>query len=344
MARKKINLKEELLKRKTFSIPEIQKELSVGYKELRNCVSEMEKTGHATLADDGLNYIVDTQPAPKKSNGDDRSSSKQHSQTVKSFDIFDLEDEDDDDEEDSYDDIIARRRRELMERLARMSEMDEDEDDDEEEDEDDDAEDEEADENTARMLEEACERLKIYSSQADDCKLINDINYAEEKLNAQKIVNRLSGVGYKLTLKAIQYGTSSIGYVFGYPSQKKDINDLNNFADDIKSVINADKVMIIAPWNDTTVYVLVKHDALFDPLCKRVLQYWVMRNGGRASIASVQRGLGIGFNRAGKIMDHLQKFGCVEQLSPTDDVSKPVHVKINLQEINILFPKSLGWD
>ena len=340
MARKKLNLKEELLKRKTFSIPEIQKELSVGYKELRNCVSEMEKTGHATLADDGLNYIVDTQPAPKKSNSGDCSPSKQHSQTVKSFDIFDLEDEDDDDEEDSYDDMIARRRRELMERLARMSEMDEDEDDDD----DDDAEDEEADENTSRMLEEDCERLKKYSFQANDCKLINGINYDEEKLNAQKIVNRLGCAGYKLTLKAIQYGTSSIGYVFGYPSQNKDINDLNNFADDIKSVINAEKVMIIAPWNDTTVYVLVKHDALFDPLCKRVLQYWVMRNGGRASIASVQRGLGIGFNRAGKIMDHLQKFGCVEQLSPTEDVSKPIHVKINLQEINILFPKSLGWE
>lgn len=339
MARKKLNLKEELLKRKTFSIPEIQKELSVGYKELRNCVSEMEKTGHATLADDGLNYIVDTQPAPKKSNSDDRSSSKQHSQTAKSFDLFDLEDEDDDDEEDYYDDMIARRRRELMERLARMSKMDEDEDDDDAEDE------EEKDSDTIKTVEDKLgENYVEQINEANNCKLIDCVDYGDSKTNAKKIADKLAVFGFRSSLKAVQYGTGCIRYVFDYLS-RQNINGVKHFVSYIADIIKteSDKVRVIAPWGDNMFCVVVEHNAVFDPLSKKVLKYWIMHNGGCASIASVQRGLGIGFNRAGKIMDHLLEFGCVGQ--PSDDyIIKELHVKLNLQEIDILFPKSLGWD
>ena len=229
---------------------------------------------------------------------------------------------------------IARRRRELMERLAKLSE-------------DDDEDDEESDECKSEgdcTLADEIARLREYASEASCCKLIECINYAEEMLNAQNIAYRFDRVGYKLTIKAIQYGVSSTGYIFDFPLQEKDINDLNNFVDDIKSVFNTDKVTIVAPWSNDTVYIMVQHNAVFDLFCKRALKYWIIRNGGRANIASLQRGLNIGFNRAGKIMEHLQKIGCVEQLSPSDDIYKPLHVKINLQEINALFPRFLGWD
>ncbi len=82
----------------------------------------------------------------------------------------------------------------------------------------------------------------------------------------------------------------------------------------------------------------VSKEAQLDPYCKKALRYWLEKNGGKASIASIQRNLGIGFNRAGRIMDSLQKLKYVEELSPSDPSSKPLRVLISLDEIDSLFP------
>lgn len=79
-------------------------------------------------------------------------------------------------------------------------------------------------------------------------------------------------------------------------------------------------------------------DAQVDPLCKKALRFWLERNSGKASIASIQRNLGIGFNRAGRIMDALQKLGYVETLSPSDPSSKPLKVLVTPEELEGLFP------
>ncbi len=73
-------------------------------------------------------------------------------------------------------------------------------------------------------------------------------------------------------------------------------------------------------------------------LCKKALRVLLERNDGKASIASIQRNLGIGFNRAGRIMDTLQRLGYVETLSPSDPSSKPLKVLITLEELDELFP------
>ncbi len=75
-----------------------------------------------------------------------------------------------------------------------------------------------------------------------------------------------------------------------------------------------------------------------DPLCKKALRFWLEKQGGRASIASIQRNLGIGFNRAGRIMDSLQKLGYVETLSPSEPNSKPLRVLVTLEELDNIFP------
>ena len=75
-----------------------------------------------------------------------------------------------------------------------------------------------------------------------------------------------------------------------------------------------------------------------DQLCKKALRFWLEKQGGRASIASIQRNLGIGFNRAGRIMDTLQKMGYVETLSANEPNSKPLRVLISLEEVDGLFP------
>ena len=79
-------------------------------------------------------------------------------------------------------------------------------------------------------------------------------------------------------------------------------------------------------------------EAQLDPLCKKALRFWLEKQAGRASIASIQRNLGIGFNRAGRIMDSLQKIGYVENLQPTDPSTKPLMVLVTLEDLDRLFP------
>lgn len=417
--KEEMNLSDELLKRKTFSIPSVQKELGIGYKELRNCVRELEKNGQATLSDDGLNYIVDnSRLVAQQLNQDAKSSAKRPSQFIQPYGKS--EKDDDDDEKSPFAEMIARRRRELMERFAELNDDDDDDDDEEdeedEEDDDDDDEDddvacarkeimrrrreqyerlvrleketpnddeddynkltikgleelqrelaehlahfndvnnganddkddaEDSDKKAYELLKSVSDRLDEYISEANDCKLIDGIDYTDDVEYAKKITNRLGDLGYKVKLKAIQYGKATTRYVFDYPVQNQDIRAAHLLVSVIKRAISANDVKIVAPWCGDTVCITAYHAEKFDPLSKSALKYWILRNGGRASIASIHRGLGIEFNRAGAIMEHLQKIGCVDQLSPSDNVSQPLSVKISLREIDILFPKSLGWE
>lgn len=79
-------------------------------------------------------------------------------------------------------------------------------------------------------------------------------------------------------------------------------------------------------------------EAKVDPYCKKALRFWLEKQGGRASIASIQRTLQIGFNRAGRIMDTLQKLHYVEQLAPSDPSSKPLKVLVSLEDLDKIFP------
>ena len=81
-------------------------------------------------------------------------------------------------------------------------------------------------------------------------------------------------------------------------------------------------------------------DANVDPLCKKALRYWLEKQKGRASIASIQRNLGIGFNRAGRIMDTLQQLGFVEEYVEGQPMSRPLRVLVELEDLDRLFPDS----
>ncbi|MCH5156888.1 MAG: hypothetical protein J1G02_03305 [Clostridiales bacterium] len=83
-------------------------------------------------------------------------------------------------------------------------------------------------------------------------------------------------------------------------------------------------------------------DSQLDPLCKKALRFWLEKNQGKASIASIQRNLGIGFNRAGRIMDSLEKMGYVEELSASESSSKPRKVLVTLDQLDELFPDQEG--
>ena len=74
------------------------------------------------------------------------------------------------------------------------------------------------------------------------------------------------------------------------------------------------------------------------PYYKKALQYWLERNSGKASISSLQRGIGVGFNRAGRIMENLQKFGYVEEPASSDTSNRALRVLVTLEELDDLFP------
>ncbi len=79
-------------------------------------------------------------------------------------------------------------------------------------------------------------------------------------------------------------------------------------------------------------------DDQLDPYCKKALRFWLERQGGRASIASIQRSLKIGFNRAGRIMDTLQKLHYVEEPAASESSSKPLRVLVTIDQLDELFP------
>lgn len=79
-----------------------------------------------------------------------------------------------------------------------------------------------------------------------------------------------------------------------------------------------------------------------DPLCKKALRFWLERNKGRASIASIQRNLGIGFNRAGRIVDTLQKMKLIEEPAANESNSKPTMVLVTLDDLDEIFPDMEG--
>ena len=74
-------------------------------------------------------------------------------------------------------------------------------------------------------------------------------------------------------------------------------------------------------------------------MLKAALLYWLNNNKGRASIASIQRGLNTGFNRAGKIMDRLVELGYVEKESDSETGNKPRRVLVTVEEVEKCFPE-----
>ena len=75
-----------------------------------------------------------------------------------------------------------------------------------------------------------------------------------------------------------------------------------------------------------------------DPYCRKALRYWIEKNGGFASMSSLQRGLSVGFNRAGKIMETLANKGYIETLEASESNTKKRRVFVTLEQLDDIFP------
>lgn len=79
-----------------------------------------------------------------------------------------------------------------------------------------------------------------------------------------------------------------------------------------------------------------------DPYCKKALRFWLERNSGKASIASIQRALSIGFGRAGRIVNQLQELKYVEEPSASESSFKPLKVLVTVDQLDDIFPDLEG--
>lgn len=71
---------------------------------------------------------------------------------------------------------------------------------------------------------------------------------------------------------------------------------------------------------------------------KKALIFWLTEKKGLASISSIQRGLRVGFNKAGTIKDLCEKRGYIEKLSDAESSNRPVRVLVTLEQLDELFP------
>ena len=71
---------------------------------------------------------------------------------------------------------------------------------------------------------------------------------------------------------------------------------------------------------------------------KQALKYWLEQCGGMATLASVQRGLNIGYGLAAQIFNNLVKKGFVEAPADSDGTIKPLKVMITSEQLDRLFP------
>lgn len=292
-------LKQILLKKGEFTIPDIQHEFDLKYTEVHKCVLQLIKEERLILSDK-LTYSVQS----VKQTGGQAANEKNR-----------------------YGDML--RRRELLERLARFSD-----DDDEEDDETDDVD---------WFVKDAQSDLKTSACEKKSCKMVGGFNYGVFAERAQQITEKMALLGIALEIRSIQFGIDNTRFVFECLSKDCELSALTAYESDIRASISADKVSLIAPFGQNQIAVVVGRDTALDLFCKKALIFWLERNGGKASIASLQRNLGIGFNRGGRILEQLQNLGCVENNDPVAIGARPLCVTIGQEDVETLFPSALGW-
>ena len=70
---------------------------------------------------------------------------------------------------------------------------------------------------------------------------------------------------------------------------------------------------------------------------KKALLFWLEKNNGFASISSVQRGIRIGFNKAGTIKILCEDAGYIEKQSDSESARRQVKVLLTLEQVNEIF-------
>ncbi|MCH5151498.1 MAG: hypothetical protein J1F65_02425 [Clostridiales bacterium] len=185
----------------------------------------------------------------------------------------------------------------------------------------------------------------LLNVEKEELKMIGNFDYGQLQAFADSIEYKLRIFNVRVQVKTIQFGVEKSRLVFEIISPHS-IADLMRYELDVKACVPTNRtVKVVAPFgNERQFAAEMDNEQALDPFCKKALLYWLKNQNGKATIASIQRNLSIGYNRAGRIMDSLQNLNCVGMPNPGEPFSKPLPVKLSMDEVEILFPKSLGWE
>lgn len=175
-------------------------------------------------------------------------------------------------------------------------------------------------------------RMALKVAAFADSKTILDGAGAEKLLGKGDMLFVNSGSPNAVRLQGAYVSNDEIYKLVTYIKEQNEVY----FSDDIANTIFASRQ--IAEEESVTDTPTANSVERVDPYCKKALHFWLTRNNGKASIASLQRSIGVGFNRAGKIFDTLVDLGYVEPLAANEANTKPRMVLVTLEELDNLFP------
>ena len=170
--------------------------------------------------------------------------------------------------------------------------------------------------------------LKVGSSQ--DSRTILDYGGAEKLLGKGDMLYVSSDSPNQKRIQGAYVGNDEIRQIVEYTRSQ---NEIYYPEDAYKSIFVSQQAPVEEEPADTS-----SEKTQLDPLCKKALYIWITKNNGKASIASAQRFLPIGFNRAGKIFESLVSLGCIEDLPANESNSKPRRVLVTVDDLDKMFP------
>ena len=316
MALKIREMETYLQQQQSFTVADLQHKFQLNYGEARQFFRVLEGIGKIRL-DSGVTFVwvakmTETVGKP---------------QLVQHEEYFDVDDEEDDIDDFDIDDLL----------------LDDDDDDDVDED--------DYDDSSKFLVDIPSDDSKFQYDrslpQHLTCKIVDKFNYGDRGTRANCMGYTLYRCNIKMIVKAVQIGPAVTRYVYDFWQEDAKVDNPKAFVESARlALAKFNDVNLFAPYygNLHRIAIDQSNEETLDPLCKKALLFFLIKNDGRASIAALQRNLQIGFNRSGRIVDSLQKLNCVETLGPDDPSVKPLRVTITKEQVEILFPQFLGWD
>ncbi len=177
-------------------------------------------------------------------------------------------------------------------------------------------------------------RMALKVAAFPDSKTILDSGGAEKLLGKGDMLLMDAGSPAPVRVQGAYISNSEIRNLVEFCRNQNEVYYREDIADTIFVSRKAEEEPVDAPAETSK----DNHVKELDPYCKKALRFWLEKNGGRASIASIQRSLNVGFNRAGKIFSSLQTLGYVEELPANEPGSKPLKVLVTSEQLDELFP------
>lgn len=316
-------LKRALLQKSEFTIPGVQKELGLGYSQVRQCVQQLVTEG-SVVACDGLTYRVGKGASAPESIAKENLGVWQEFEQRERIGT------------ESTSVHIEKRPPHTVEWDPWHTKP--------------------VDEGVELMDESFAQQsslrfAKPYSKRAEDdgdllekrlCHFVEGVDYGRSLQNARNIAKALAAWRVKVEPRAIRFGIDITCYVFENLGIPADLDGIDRFRVEIQACLPAERVEKV--WQkDGFLGVIAYGKEQWDPLTKRVLLFWLTQ-GTTATIASLCRGLGLDYSRAERVFGALLRAHFIQKAEPDAAGLQPTRPVLSLEDVEVLFPAELDWE